>query len=200
VSAPGKFRYIAVAPGRVDGKHVDAMGKAVFLFDFLIHHQTDAEGRVYYGKPISYPWIEERFENPPPRRTLRRWMTTLRLEGYIQIRRPHFGDARMIVSICAPKKWPAPRQFSLFPSRDAVSIASGKAFGNPSEMLSNSQPNQRPDMAAPNGQKWPPILNSKKQREETNKTAAPAAASPGDCGKEKSDYLAELRRVAGMGV
>ena len=196
MSAPGKFRYIAVAPGRVDGKHVAAMGKAVFLFDFLIHHQTDAEGRVYYGKPISYPWIEERFSNPPPRRTLRRWMTTLRLEGYIKIRRPHFGDARMIVSIAAPKKWPAPRQSELFP----VSIASGKAFENPSEILSNSQPNQRPEVAAPNGQKWPLNSYMKKQREETRKTAAPAAASPGDCGKEKSDYLAELRRVAGMGV
>ena len=195
MTPPRKFRYIAVAPGRVDGKHVKRLGTAVFLFDFLIDHQTDPEGRVNYGKPISYPWIEERFENAPPRRTLRRWMTTLRREDYIRIRRSRYGESRMIVTIAAPKKWPAPAQLPLFPSPEPLSITSAKAFGNPVSNLRNSQVHQRPYLAAVSGQKWPLIPCMKNQREEKPKTAARAAA-PVDCREEKNRFEQLLRAAA----
>jgi hypothetical protein len=114
-----KFRYIAIAPGRVDGIHVERMGQAIWLHDFLIDHQTSADGRVNYGRPISYQWIVDRFANPPPVRSLQRWMSKLKFEGYISARRLSWGQG-IVVRILKAKKWSTPPvQLSLFPPEDS---------------------------------------------------------------------------------
>lgn len=111
-----KFRYIAIGPGRVDGKHVQRMGMAIWLHDFLIDHQTDARGSVNYGKPISYEWIIERFPNAPALRRLQSWMSILKEEGYVEVVRLKWGRG-MLVRILNQKKWPSNQavQMPLFP-------------------------------------------------------------------------------------
>jgi hypothetical protein len=127
-----KFRYVAIAPGRADGKHISAMGTAVFLHDFLIDHQTDADGRVHYGSLVSYEWIRARFKNCPPRRTLERWMARLLVAGYIEIE--HGEGFQRRIRILNQKKFPAPAQRSLFPLPVPVPIrGGGKAVEKPVE-------------------------------------------------------------------
>jgi len=117
-------KYISIAPGLADQKHVVRMGKANSLFVFLVGRQTDADGWVYYRKPINYAWIQELFPGAK-RRTLQRWMAQLLEGGYISI--IHTGHG-FIVQILNQKKWPT-RQLPLFPVPDPMLITSGKAGG-----------------------------------------------------------------------
>lgn len=119
----GKSRYIAIGPGRVDQKHVEGMGKAVYLHDFLVDHQTDADGRVNYGKPIWYGWIQRQFPGSK-RRTLQRWMARLIDGGYIAYH--DCGPRGFTVRILNQKKWPTAGQLPLFPPAQPVCITSGK--------------------------------------------------------------------------
>jgi hypothetical protein len=114
-------RHILISNGRVDQKHVEGMGKAVFLHDFLVHHQTDPNGLVFYGKPISYGWIQRRFPGSK-QRTLRRWLAHLREGGYIAVSRRDHGFS---VRILNQKKF-APKQLPLFPPAEPLCITSGK--------------------------------------------------------------------------
>jgi hypothetical protein len=181
------FRYISIAPGRVDGKHVKRLGKSVFLFDFLIDHQTDPDGRVNYGKPITYAWIEDRFPSAPPRRTLERWMATLRVGQYVKVRRLPF-DHGMIISILAPKKWPTSRQLKLFPAEKPLQIPCGNTVGK----LRNSQVSEPPEAAARHRQKWRGNSSSYEPREEKR-----YAASSGDVAVEREEFFQTLRKIAG---
>jgi len=127
------LRYVAISPGRADGRHVAGMGKAVFLHDFLIDHQTDEAGRVHYGRLITYAWIRERFRNAPPKATLRKWMARLRDGGYVECVAV-CSQHGMRVRVLNQKKWPAqPRQRSLFPPAEPRRIDCGKVGGKPVE-------------------------------------------------------------------
>lgn len=193
-----KFRYIAIAPGRVDGKHVAQMGMAVFLHDFLIDHQTDEAGRVHYGRLITYGWIRARFKNAPPLRTLQRWMARLRQGGYIECIAVSSRHG-MRVRVLNPKKWPArPVQASLFPPPDPLLINSGKAGGKTVEKPRSPITTLRPDVAGASGQKWRSYSLYEENIEETIKTIARAHAveSPVMTKAEVEKRKAFLRKQA----
>jgi hypothetical protein len=164
-------RYIAISPGRADGKHVDGMGKAVFLHDFLIDHQTDEAGRVHYGRLITYAWIRERFRNSPPERTLRRWMARLRNGGYIDCVAVSSKHG-MRIRVLNQKKWPArPIQPSLFPAPEPALISSGKKGAKAVENREVLGVTLRPEVAGASGQKWPSYSLEEEKNYETIKTA-----------------------------
>jgi hypothetical protein len=102
-------RYISIAPGIADQKHVRGLGKANSLFLMLVNFQYDADGWVNYRKPITYEWIQSRFPGAK-HRSLKRWISQLRARGYISTITTGRG---FIVRILHQKKFPT-RQYSLF--------------------------------------------------------------------------------------
>jgi hypothetical protein len=78
--------YIGARGGLVDEQHYRRMGDAIWLFLWLVLRQTqtnsEGEGVVYYGNPITYEAVER--DTGFPERTLRRWLGTLRQEKYIR--------------------------------------------------------------------------------------------------------------------
>jgi hypothetical protein len=92
-----------------EARHYERMGPALWLYGWLVlrqTHQTGSTGWVLGGAPISYKEIEE--ETGFNARTLERWMSTLRREGYIDTESVMGG---LIVSITKAKKH-APRNFA----------------------------------------------------------------------------------------
>jgi hypothetical protein len=142
-----KFPFIGETPGLIDGKHFKKMGKARGLFDLLVQHQTGPDGSVNYGRPIGYSWMRKRIPNPPPERTLRRWMSVLRRGGYAATRRVPYGG--MVVTVLKPKKWA--QQLHLFPRAEVVEITHAKPV---KKLLAVPGP-LRPEVAVACGQKWP---------------------------------------------
>lgn|SRR5487761_179160 len=115
-----KFRYVAIAPDRIEQRQ--KLGAASYLHDFLVDHQTDAGGKVNYGKPFSYAWIRAHWANAPPIRTLKWQMAKLKNLGHVRKRRAPFGG--MIVTMLGSVKWsqveaPPATQIPLFAPRVA---------------------------------------------------------------------------------
>ena len=125
------FRYVAVSPDRREQHR--AIGKALALHDFLIDHQTDASGRVWYGKVISYAWIRSKWLTAPAERTLKRHMARLKACGLVRVHSVprHWG---MRVTVLRSAKWPQPApQMALFPAAEILSITRGIVAGKLSE-------------------------------------------------------------------
>lgn len=181
-----QFRYVAVAPERIEDRK--KLGPASYLHDFLVDHQTDAEGKVYYGKAISYAWIRSRWQDAPPIRTLKRHMARLKASGHVWVERAGW-DKGMRVRVLRSAKWPeAPRQMQLYPPAEILSINSGKAV----RKLSNSESLAGPKVAPQRGQKWH-RNEVKNLREETTNSEPLAIAR--SCPVEDAAALAERRRV-----
>lgn len=143
------FRYVAIAPGRIDERKT--IGPASYLHDFLVDHQTDAEGNVNYGKAISYAWILARWEKAPAVRTLHRHMARLKAAGRVWVRQLPFRQG-MRIRVLGSAKWaPKARQIPLFPAAEPLSISSGKAVEN----LLKLGKTAGPKVALLRGQKWP---------------------------------------------
>jgi hypothetical protein len=85
-----------------------------------VNWQTDEDGRVFYGKPITYGWIQRKFPGSKLR-NLERWTARLRAAGYIATKRYQHG---FTVRVLNQKKWPV-HQMSLFHG-EPVCISSGK--------------------------------------------------------------------------
>lgn len=75
--------WIGQSPELISGIHHRAIGRARLLLDFYVHHQTEASGKVYYGKALTYKWISKRIVECPSARTLERYNAKLRENGYI---------------------------------------------------------------------------------------------------------------------
>lgn len=91
-------------------KHYARMGAALWLYGWLVlrqTHQKGSEGWVLGGAPVSYREIEE--ETGFNRRTLERWMRTLRKHGYIETDAAPSG---VVIRITKAKKF---KRFSRFP-------------------------------------------------------------------------------------
>jgi hypothetical protein len=156
-----KFRYVAVSPLRIEDKK--RLGPAIYLHEFLVDHQTDAEGNVNYGKPFCYAWIRSKWRDAPPERSLRRHMARLRSLGYVWTTRARW-DQGLRVRVLGSAKWPRqPAQMALFPLPEPVSISSGKAV----EIDRVTGVMVRPKVADHPGQKWP-RNEVKNLREEKN--------------------------------
>jgi hypothetical protein len=98
-----------------EAQHYARMGAAVWLYGWLVLRQTHQSGSVGWvlgGAPISYREIEE--ETGFNRRTLERWMTTLRRHGYIET---EAAPAGVVVRITKAKKFPQGSRNSAEPVR-----------------------------------------------------------------------------------
>jgi len=68
-----------------EARHYARMGSAIWLYGWLVLRQTHQSGTVGWvlgGAPVRYREIEE--ETGFNRRTLERWLSALRREGYIE--------------------------------------------------------------------------------------------------------------------
>lgn len=93
--------------GLFDARHFGNMGAAVWLYGWLVlrqTHQTGEIGWVLGGAPVNYREIEE--ETGFNRRTLERWMRTLRRHGYILTQA---SPAGIVIRIAKAKKFPQDR-------------------------------------------------------------------------------------------
>lgn len=107
--------YITISNGLLEDGHHERMGAAIWLFMWFIDKVTKIDskgfGWVYGGKPININSISH-----IPRRTVQRYLQTLKKEGYVDtIRTPYgiivkvvkakkkFGDAPKVAHPDAPK-------------------------------------------------------------------------------------------------
>jgi hypothetical protein len=87
-----------------EARHYARMGSAVWLYGWLVLRQTHQSGSVGWvlgGAPVRYREIEE--ETGFNRRTLERWLSTLRREGYIETTAAQEGVSIRIMKV---KKFP----------------------------------------------------------------------------------------------
>ena len=109
-----------------EAKHYQQMGQAVWLYGWLVLRQTrqeDTLGLVLGGSPVSYREIEE--ETGFARKTLERWMSVLRREGYVLTKSTPAG---VMVRITKAKKWAAqPAQPIATPFVDRTATAQAPA-------------------------------------------------------------------------
>jgi hypothetical protein len=87
-----------------EARHYARMGAAVWLYGWLVLRQTHQSGSVGWvlgGAPVRYREIEE--ETGFNRRTLERWLSILRREGYIETTAAQEGVS---IRITKAKKFP----------------------------------------------------------------------------------------------
>lgn len=143
-----KFRYVALAPERIE-KHRE-IGKALALHEFLVDHQTDPDGRVHYGKAISYSWIRSKWRNAPSERTLVRHMARLKKAGLVSVACLPWAQG-MILRLIGSAKWQErAAQLPLFPQAEILLINRGKNVGK----LSNSGATAAPEVASLRRHNW----------------------------------------------
>lgn len=99
-------RYVPIQPDRAGAwKKIKT---ASHLHDLLVDLQTDATGRVNYGRPFGYAWILSHWPGNPDHRpsvcTLKRHMATLKRAGLVEVRVVGFGGG-MMVRLLGSAKW-----------------------------------------------------------------------------------------------
>ncbi|HEX4500584.1 MAG TPA: hypothetical protein VH187_05340 [Scandinavium sp.] len=92
---------VGVHDGLIDKKHIETMGSAVWLYLWLIRHQTKSTGLVLGGTPITYKKINERLGQKE--RTVHSWMRQLKAGGYIEV--THTNYKKMRIRILKSKKF-----------------------------------------------------------------------------------------------
>jgi hypothetical protein len=128
-----------------EARHYERMGAAIWLYGWLVLRQTRQEGSVGWvlgGAHISYREIEE--ETGFNRRTLERWMQTLRRRGYIETESS--GDG-VSVRITKAKKF---QRFPQFPQAGRGIAEGGResAEGHPQNCGASAiDPEQRQQFA-----------------------------------------------------
>src|SRR6202046_761711 len=107
-----------------EARHYARMGSALWLYGWLVLRQTHQSGSIGWvlgGAPVRYREIEE--ETGFNRRTLERWLSTLRREGYIETTAAQEG---VRIRIPQAKKFPqAGRK-----SADGVRKSAGRGTRN----------------------------------------------------------------------
>lgn len=76
----GSGFFIQVYQGLLEPKHRKTMGEALWLYLWLVDHQTDESGLVMHGKPVSAGQLSDVLGVPV--KTIRKWLYRLR-ESYI---------------------------------------------------------------------------------------------------------------------
>ena len=132
--------YSGIRNGLWERKHEEKMGKAVWLFGWLVGRQTTQNGStglVLGGKILTWGWVAEKTEWPI--RNLQRWSELLRREGYIEIIHAKRG---FIVKILNAKKF-LHSQESLFPGPPEVASPAtngGDKSGDPRVKSGDPEP------------------------------------------------------------
>lgn len=122
--AHSKF-FTGVRNGLWVPKHEIKMGKAIWLFGWLIGKQTGQNGStglILGGKVLTWQWLAS--ESGWPERTLQRWAQILRSKGYIEIDREQHGFTVKIRNAKKSLHW----QGNLFP--DPPEVASLATSGD----------------------------------------------------------------------
>jgi len=134
----------------MNGPLLERIGSALGLYCCLAGWRTALDGTVNYGKPVTYAQIEKRIKQPPPRRTIRSWMATLRQEGFAAIELVRRGGfvRGMRIKIWAPESG---AQLPLFAQGAPVEMRQQK----PVDKLRVSAADQRQDLAIPCGRILP---------------------------------------------
>lgn len=97
----GKELNSGIRGGLWDVKHYREMGDAIWLFGWLVHRQTTADGLVLRGKPLTYGDIGE--DTGFPERSLRRWLARLSQGGYVDVK--HSLYSRLVIRVLKPVKF-----------------------------------------------------------------------------------------------
>jgi hypothetical protein len=107
-------------------RHYARMGAALWLYGWLVLRQTHQQGSLGWvlgGAPISYREIEE--ETGFNRRTLERWMRTLRQQGYIETDVAPNGIVVRVTKAKKFRKFQNARQFPQYPQGAGRNSAGG---------------------------------------------------------------------------
>lgn len=173
--------YTPISPSRLDSSK--ELRSACQLHDFLVEHQTEADGRVNYGKPFSYAWIRAHWRSDgdvlksPKVRTLERHMALLKKHGMVQVQRIPWGGG-MKVRVVGSVKWkpqePTQAQLSLFPPAEIVLITSIKPVENLSKQNSYTAKNGGMERSL-NRQIWRFKEVKKQTKEKYRRKACPSA-------------------------
>jgi len=136
-----------------------AIRPALHLLAVLEEKQTHPDGRVWYGRAVTYRQIGSWFGPVrPAERTLHRWMRELRVAGKVVVVRERYNQG-MHLAIANPR-----RRFhgaSVERSAQIAMFADGRPFvvnnavQKRREMLCDSQPTARPRVAQRVGHVWP---------------------------------------------
>jgi hypothetical protein len=146
-----------------EARHYERMGAAIWLYGWLVLRQTrqqDGVGWVLGGAPVSYREIEE--ETGFNRRTLERWMQTLRRAGYVET--DAVGDG-VSVRITKAKKF---SKFPRFPQGGRRNAEGGReiAEGRPQNCGANTgEPQQNQQFADRIGSSYVERYKEEKPRE-----------------------------------
>jgi hypothetical protein len=100
----GKHLNSGIRGGLWEVQHLQRMGRAVWLFGWLVHRQTrerEGVGLVLGGSPLTYQIMSE--DTGMAIRTLKRWMACLVRFGYVQV--THTVHKRMVIRIAKAKKF-----------------------------------------------------------------------------------------------
>jgi hypothetical protein len=121
-----------------EARHYERMGSALWLYGWLVlrqTHQSGSDGWVLGGAPVTYREINE--ETGFERKTIERWMRTLRTHGYIETEATQRG---VVIRIKKAKKFAqAPLKNAAGPLKSAGRAPqSCRGFG--AKPLSNQRP------------------------------------------------------------
>jgi hypothetical protein len=131
-------------------RHFARMGASVWLYGWLVlrqTHQSEGLGWVLGGSPVSYREIEE--ETGFNRRTLERWMRTLRRHGYIET---SAAPAGVVIRITKAKKFAQSGSFAKHrvEARNPAHGVRGVAEGStPASVANRAQTLSAEEVASP---------------------------------------------------
>jgi len=120
-------RNIGVRNGIVDAEHIKKMGQAIWLYLWLVDHQTNSRGVVLGGKGLTYKEILPGVS----KRTVELWMRRLSVGGYIEVK--HTIYSRLVISVTKAKKFPQ-QQLSLHPAESCGHVAQKVAESSPQHL------------------------------------------------------------------
>jgi len=124
-----------------EARHYERMGAALWLYGWLVlrqTHQSGSDGWVLGGAPVSYREIEE--ETSFQRKTIERWMRTLRNHGYIETEATRRG---VVIRIKKAKKFAQPTLKNADGARNFAGRAPQLCGGTGVKSTSNQTPAAR---------------------------------------------------------
>ena len=92
--------FLVISSGLLDQKHMDNMGKAIYLYLWLVDRQFDYNGTVYNGRTITYDDFNKTFTRIP-KSTYWEWISRLRDHNYITTTTTGHG---LKIRVLNPKK------------------------------------------------------------------------------------------------
>lgn len=176
-----KTYSIGLQNGLLDGKHMQALGQAVWLYMWLIDKQPKKTNKVSGGKPIKHADFANDFPQVT-RRTYVRWMDALEKGGYISVLRTPRG---LVITIGKSKKW-SPSDAPKMSQHDETNVAHQKKSDAPK--MSTDAPKMSHAEDAPKMSHPIKTNNLNKQRQTNNITDVMS-------GKDATDLHEKIKKL-----